>query len=167
MTLSLETIQRVLGQYEVALLERHRFLLLQQVAYYGAQTITAVLGEGLERNIADQVQELAGYAYGWEKGLQALLRQINVVRAWKDPRYREKLNACEKSLLPPHPSGEVDLKDTQLDPASAQRLAGELGFSTETAFGEVCCCTGDLPCPLATYKCTGSTCRTSCVECSV
>jgi mersacidin/lichenicidin family type 2 lantibiotic len=163
----LETIQRAFGLYEVPLMEHNRFLLLEQVARYGARTITAVITEQFEVEAGDEIHELASYAYGWEKALQRMLRQVNVIRAWKDPRYRETLTASEKAMLPPHPSGEVDLKDTQLDSSSARRLAEELGFSTETAFEEVCCCTGDLPCPLSTYKCTGSTCRTSCIECTV
>jgi mersacidin/lichenicidin family type 2 lantibiotic len=99
---------------------QHRFILLQRVAHYGAMTIAAVLDEAAGWDSADRVQALVRNAYGWEKALQALASEIDVVRAWKDPHYRQNLSPCEQEMMAPHPSGEVDLKDTKLNPSAAR-----------------------------------------------
>ena len=141
-------------------LTQHRFILLQRVAHYGAMTIVGVLEDADKWDSANRLQALAGNAYAWEKALRVYF-DIDVIRAWKDPQYRENLSPCEKGLVPPHPSGEVDLKDIQLDASSARAV---VGFSTWTLYG-ICCCTGDL-CPAGTntdYKC----CRTSDIECGI
>jgi mersacidin/lichenicidin family type 2 lantibiotic len=37
-----------------------------------------------------------------------------IIRAWKDPEYRETLNATALAELPPNPVGSVDLADINL-----------------------------------------------------
>jgi len=158
----IEELQRALKLDRIhPAMTQHRFVLLQRVAHYGSLTIRGVL-ENADDN-KDALQALVRHAYGWERALQELLSRIDVVRAWKDPKYRQNLCGCEKALIEPHPSGEVDLTDTPLDPAAARLRVG-LGFSTMT-INSICCCTGDLPCPQASegsdYCCptnTGFTC---------
>lgn len=136
----------------------YRFTILQRIAFYGALTIAGAFNEAGLGN-GDHAQQLVRNAYGWEKALQALLSGIDVVRAWKEPQYREGLSQFERLTMAPHPAGEVDLKGTQLDPAMAARSrGGGLGFSTQTVSGEICCSTGDL-------YCTESSQRTSHIEC--
>ncbi len=42
--------------------------------------------------------------------------KIDIVRAWKDPLYRARLNSDES--IPTHPAGLVDLTDAQLKEAA-------------------------------------------------
>ena len=157
----IEELQRTLKLDRIhPALTQHRFVQLQRAAHYGSLTIRGVLEEVDDD---DALHALVRHAYGWENALQELLSGVDLVRAWKDPQYREKLCGCEKAMLEPHPSGEVDLKDTPLDPSAARIRVG-LGFSTMT-INSICCCTGDLPCPQASegsmYCCptaTGFTC---------
>lgn len=39
---------------------------------------------------------------------------IDVVRAWKDVDYRNSLTETEKSQIPDHPSGLIDLTDEEM-----------------------------------------------------
>lgn len=150
-------VQRTLGPASVRpIVTPYRFFMLQRVAYYGALTIVGVLNEaGLSSD--SHAQELVRNAYGWEKALQALLSGIDVVRAWKEPQYRQELSPFERATMVPHPSGEVGLEGTQLDPEATALSRRGLGFSTWT-IKEICCSTGDL-------YCTNSTQRTSHIEC--
>jgi len=47
------------------------------------------------------------------------MQGIDIVRAWKDPVYRASLSAEERSLLPLHPSGLMELDEQQLRSVSA------------------------------------------------
>ena len=47
------------------------------------------------------------------------MQGIDIVRAWKDPVYRASLSAEERSLLPLHPSGLLELDEQQLRSVSA------------------------------------------------
>jgi mersacidin/lichenicidin family type 2 lantibiotic len=47
------------------------------------------------------------------------MNRLDVVRAWKDPVYRASLSAEERSLLPLHPSGLMELDEQQLRSVSA------------------------------------------------
>ncbi len=46
------------------------------------------------------------------------MKEIDVVRAWRDPAYRDSLESHELSRLPAHPSGLVELTDLDLKKAS-------------------------------------------------
>lgn len=39
----------------------------------------------------------------------------DVIRAWKDVEYRERLSASELAALPASPAGPMELRDEQLD----------------------------------------------------
>ena len=37
-----------------------------------------------------------------------------VIRAWRDEDYRLGLNEAERSMLPEHPAGQIELSDAEL-----------------------------------------------------
>ena len=39
---------------------------------------------------------------------------MDIIRAWKDPEYRESLNETELAALPEHPAGLIELTDVEL-----------------------------------------------------
>jgi mersacidin/lichenicidin family type 2 lantibiotic len=41
-----------------------------------------------------------------------------IIRAWKDPEYRQTLNEEEQELLPENPAGAIELTDEELDMAA-------------------------------------------------
>ena len=43
------------------------------------------------------------------------MKQIDIVRAWKDEEYRSGLSEEERALIPEHPVGEIELTDSELD----------------------------------------------------
>ena len=54
--------------------------------------------------------------------------RIDVVRAWKDPEYREGLSEAERAALPANPAGLMDLADAELAGAAGGAvLAGGAG----------------------------------------
>jgi mersacidin/lichenicidin family type 2 lantibiotic len=38
----------------------------------------------------------------------------NIIRAWKDPVYRNSLSAAERAALPANPAGSIELSDADL-----------------------------------------------------
>lgn len=48
----------------------------------------------------------------------------NIVRAWKDPAYRNSLSEAERAALPANPAGSIELSDADLG-----RVAGGIVFS--------------------------------------
>ncbi|HVF56054.1 MAG TPA: mersacidin/lichenicidin family type 2 lantibiotic [Pyrinomonadaceae bacterium] len=43
------------------------------------------------------------------------MNREQIIRAWKDEDFRESLNEAQRSLLPVHPSGLIDLSDVELN----------------------------------------------------
>jgi mersacidin/lichenicidin family type 2 lantibiotic len=41
-----------------------------------------------------------------------------IIRAWKDPEYRQSLSEEEQELLPENPAGAIELTDEELDMAA-------------------------------------------------
>jgi mersacidin/lichenicidin family type 2 lantibiotic len=39
----------------------------------------------------------------------------SIIRAWKDPEYRQSLSQEEQALLPENPAGAIELTDEELD----------------------------------------------------
>ncbi len=56
------------------------------------------------------------------------MAKADVVRAWKNPMYRDALSAEDLSCLPAHPSGTVELTDSELKKASG--VMGALANTT-------------------------------------
>lgn len=58
----------------------------------------------------------------------APLANLDVVRSWKDPRYRRSLSAQQLQALPNHPAGPAMVSDHELKLAGGLMLEEE-GFS--------------------------------------
>ena len=43
------------------------------------------------------------------------MANLDIIRAWKDEDFRRSLTEDERAQLPEHPSGAVELQDTQRD----------------------------------------------------
>ena len=50
--------------------------------------------------------------------------RIDVVRAWKDPEYREGLSEAERAALPANPAGLVELGNAELAGATGGAETG-------------------------------------------
>jgi mersacidin/lichenicidin family type 2 lantibiotic len=59
------------------------------------------------------------------------MRNMDIIRAWKDPEYRLSLSEEEKALLPDHPVGFTELTDAEMGV-----VAGGLPPQTLTVRGE-------------------------------
>jgi len=46
------------------------------------------------------------------------MSNINIIRAWKDPNYRNSLSEAERAALPANPAGIIELTDAELCGAS-------------------------------------------------
>ena len=78
------------------------------------------------------------------------MSNVNVVRAWKDAKYRRSLSAAELAELPEHPAGPVELTDSEL------RNAG--------GFGEGGIQTTALTCTATRFGCCPKTTALTCTE---
>jgi mersacidin/lichenicidin family type 2 lantibiotic len=47
-----------------------------------------------------------------------------VIRAWKDPAYRNSLSAAERAALPANPAGSIELSDARLGQIAGGGLPG-------------------------------------------
>jgi mersacidin/lichenicidin family type 2 lantibiotic len=54
------------------------------------------------------------------------MTSLDVVRSWKDPRYRRSLSARQRQALPEHPSGAAMLTDHELKVASGLSFEGRI-----------------------------------------
>lgn len=77
------------------------------------------------------------------------MRNMDIIRAWKDPEYRMSLSEAEKALLPDHPAGIIELTDDEMG-----AVAGGLRAQTLTVNGEICCCDSVDICWTASTLCT-------------
>ena len=50
------------------------------------------------------------------------MKKIDVIRAWKDARYRSSLTSEELAQLPTHPSGPIELQESALKQIAAAAL---------------------------------------------
>ncbi len=71
--------------------------------------------------------------------------RIDVVRAWKDPEYREGLSEAERAALPANPAGLMDLADAELAGAAggavlAGGAGGLLQIAQHSFVDTKCCC---------------------------
>jgi mersacidin/lichenicidin family type 2 lantibiotic len=46
------------------------------------------------------------------------MTQHDIIRAWKDPAYRETLTSEQRAQVPDHPAGLLELSDSELGDAS-------------------------------------------------
>ena len=74
-----------------------------------------------------------------------------IIRAWKDPAYRESLSAEERAALPPSPAGPVELSEEQLASVLGGLDKADPGRSAATSWKPMCketaswICDYDLP----------------------
>lgn len=68
----------------------------------------------------------------------------NIIRAWKDPAYRNSLSSAERAALPENPAGAIEISDADLG-----NIAGGRERAPETAICTYLC---TLTC---TCVCTG------------
>ncbi len=74
------------------------------------------------------------------------MSNLNIIRAWKDARYRRSLSAAELAQMPENPAGPVELTDSEL------RKAGGFGGGGGTIQTTAITCTATLGgcCPATT-----------------
>jgi mersacidin/lichenicidin family type 2 lantibiotic len=75
------------------------------------------------------------------------MSNANIIRAWKDPVYRNSLSEKERAMLPENPAGMIELTDSQLEQAS-----GGLRPSIVCTYVCTLTCTWGSKCP--TSLCT-------------
>jgi mersacidin/lichenicidin family type 2 lantibiotic len=63
-----------------------------------------------------------------------MMHPSDVVRVWKDPAYRSRLDAAELAVTPVHPAGYVELTDEELKRASGLGAIAVTTFITCTEF---------------------------------
>jgi mersacidin/lichenicidin family type 2 lantibiotic len=123
---------------------------LQRAAHHGAATISGILDASLTEADADRVSDVMYSASAWAAALGNLLSSISIPRAWSEPAYRRGLHCLERDIMPPHPSGEIDLEGTirTASPGfpSAVPVSQAFRAMTFTVDIEVCCSTGDFCC---------------------
>ncbi|MFP5287236.1 MAG: mersacidin/lichenicidin family type 2 lantibiotic [Thermoanaerobaculia bacterium] len=62
----------------------------------------------------------------------------DLVRAWKDPRYRESLEVLGETVF--HPVGQIELKDEELKQVSGGALTTALTCTESSFRGWRACC---------------------------
>jgi len=78
------------------------------------------------------------------------MSNLNVIRAWKDAKYRRSLSAAELAQLPENPAGLVELTDSELRKAGG--FGGGVGALQTTAV--TCTATLGACCPNGTTAAT-------------
>jgi mersacidin/lichenicidin family type 2 lantibiotic len=61
------------------------------------------------------------------------MSRANIIRAWKDPAYRNSLSTAEQAVLPVNPAGAIEVSDRDLGKMAGGRpphtLADECGLT--------------------------------------
>src|SRR5580704_9477910 len=90
---------------------------------------------------------------------ESLMSNKNIIRAWKDPVYRNSLSASERAALPPNPAGAIEISDADLGlvaggeiPASALCHSWACSLGCPTDICTVLCETNVLLCPTGPHK---------------
>jgi mersacidin/lichenicidin family type 2 lantibiotic len=75
-----------------------------------------------------------------------MMKKEKILRAWRDPEFRESLTAEELTLLPEHPASAIELRDEQLTVAvgglasvSPIDVSDTVGTSNTPGTGKTCC----------------------------
>nr|WP_298728637.1 mersacidin/lichenicidin family type 2 lantibiotic [uncultured Steroidobacter sp.] len=75
------------------------------------------------------------------------MKTLDIIRAWKDPSYRQSLTATELASLPANPAGQIELSDAELDSVAGGRDRTYISNNTCTINDNICCCSGPLCAP--------------------
>ncbi len=73
----------------------------------------------------------------------------NIIRAWKDPVYRNSLSERERAALPPNPAGAIEISDADLGKVVGGGL-GPIDNSIGCSFG----CPSYFACPTDYIRCS-------------
>jgi mersacidin/lichenicidin family type 2 lantibiotic len=69
------------------------------------------------------------------------MNRVDVVRAWRDADYRATLTPAQRSTLPGHPAGPIELDDEQLYLAASGALRPDTcGGCASVWSRRPCCC---------------------------
>jgi mersacidin/lichenicidin family type 2 lantibiotic len=60
---------------------------------------------------------------------------LDIIRSWRDPRYRRSLTARQLETLPQHPAGPAMLTDQELKVAAGISLDEDFSVPVTTALG--------------------------------
>ena len=63
------------------------------------------------------------------------MANLDIVRSWRDPRYRRSLSAQQLQALPDHPAGPAMLTDQELKVAAGISLDEDFSIPVTTALG--------------------------------
>ena len=61
-----------------------------------------------------------------------------IIRAWKDPAYRNSLSEAERAALPANPAGSIEVSDADLGNVSGRILKFTLMFCTYYCNTQIC-----------------------------
>jgi mersacidin/lichenicidin family type 2 lantibiotic len=73
------------------------------------------------------------------------MKNVDVIRAWKNEEYRLSMNDAQRSMVPPNPAGMIELSDAELGDSSGRAFPGSFWCSA------ICPSVG-LPCPSMYYS---------------
>ena len=84
----------------------------------------------------------------------------NIIRAWKDPVYRNSLSENERAALPPNPAGAIEISDSDLGrvaggEAPSSSWCNTWACSLSCPTHDICtvlCETNVFTCPPAPHK---------------
>jgi mersacidin/lichenicidin family type 2 lantibiotic len=85
-----------------------------------------------------------------EYGIPLRPEDYNIIRAWKDPNYRNSLSEAERAALPPNPAGAIELSDADLSTvaggiANTEHFICKIITLIPPTSTLVCTCTSKLP----------------------
>ena len=63
----------------------------------------------------------------------------DIIRAWKDPEYRESLSEAELAALPQNPAGLIELTDAHLEAVAGGLFSRKTKTKTNTTNGTCSC----------------------------
>jgi mersacidin/lichenicidin family type 2 lantibiotic len=87
------------------------------------------------------------------------MSKSNVIRAWKDPAYRNSLSMAERAGLPANPAGGIEISDAELGKTAGGRkpLRTEAGPCPTQAGCTVVSCTYQTACTTVFIECLSLT----------
>ena len=63
----------------------------------------------------------------------------DVIRAWKDPEYRNSLSKADRSLVPAHPAGLIEISDADLGKVTGALRISTVNHCTNNSLWPACC----------------------------
>ena len=86
------------------------------------------------------------------------MSKSNVIRAWKDPAYRNSLSTAEQADLPANPAGAIEISDAELGKTAGGRKPQRTDVGPcPTEIGCTVSCTYAPDCPTQFIECLSLT----------